>query len=117
MAHVSIAINGRNYTVACDDGEEAHLSYLAGIVDQKVSELTRSIGQVPEGRLLLMACLVLADELSERQEQVELLGAELTQVREGGRETGARNAQAEVTVAQVLEAATRRIEDIAARLS
>ena len=68
MAQVQIMINGRPYAVACDDGQEAHVERLGRYLEQKVSGLVGTVGQVGEARLLLMAGLIVADELSERVE-------------------------------------------------
>ncbi|HVJ53871.1 MAG TPA: cell division protein ZapA [Aliidongia sp.] len=66
MAQVEVTINGRGYLVACDDGQENHVARLGQYLDQKVSVLVKSVGQVGDARLLLMAGLLVADELSER---------------------------------------------------
>ena len=65
MAQITVSINGREYDIACDDGQENHLIELSKIVDKRVGELTDVIGQVGDARLLVMASLLLADELSE----------------------------------------------------
>ena len=65
MAQVTITINDRNYDIACDDGQEVHLIKLSQFVDKRVRELIDAIGQVGDARLLVMASLLLADELSE----------------------------------------------------
>ncbi len=64
MGHVSINVNGRDYQIACDDGEEQHIEYLAGYINHHAQDLVGRAGQVGEARLLLMTALVLADELS-----------------------------------------------------
>ncbi|MCW8835585.1 MAG: cell division protein ZapA [Rhodospirillales bacterium] len=65
MAHVSITVNARKYEIACDDGQEAHLRRLAEYVDKRVEELVAAVGQIGDTRLMLMASLLLADELSD----------------------------------------------------
>lgn len=65
MAQVTLTVNGRNYEVACGDGEEARLSALAAEIDDRVKDLAKAVGQVGEARLLLLAALLLADELQE----------------------------------------------------
>jgi len=65
MAEVSVRVNGRDYTVACGDGEERHLQQLAQYINERVGELVEQVGQVGEARLLLMAALLVADELAE----------------------------------------------------
>jgi cell division protein ZapA len=65
MAKVNVSILGRNYEVACDDGQEAHLSRLGTYVDKRINELVAAVGEVGEARLLVMVSLLLADELSD----------------------------------------------------
>ncbi|WP_114950815.1 cell division protein ZapA [Sphingosinicella terrae] len=65
MAHVDLDIAGRRYSVACRDGEEAHLRGLAALVDRKAQEATEALGSLTEARQLLFAALLIADELKE----------------------------------------------------
>ena len=65
MAQISIRINEQDYKIACDDGQEKHLASLANYLDSKITELVNSVGQVGESRLLVMACLLITDELLE----------------------------------------------------
>lgn len=65
MGQVTIAVGGRNYSLVCGDGEEAQLQRLAEYVDQKAEMLSASLGRLSEPRLLLMASLLIADELME----------------------------------------------------
>jgi len=102
MAQVNLKINGRDYLVACEDGEEKHLTFLAEYIDQQVKNLVKSVGQVGEARLLLMASLMVADELAETSEELDALKA-------GDMQTTSHDDGA-------LGEICRRIEDIAARL-
>ena len=65
MGQVTVNINGRDYDIACDDGQESHLTKLSEFVDNRLKELVAAVGQVGDSRLLVMANLLLADELSE----------------------------------------------------
>lgn len=62
--NVTLAIAGRNYTIACGPGEEEHVARLGASIDAKLSTLDGLGGQSPE-RVLLYASLLLADELHE----------------------------------------------------
>jgi cell division protein ZapA len=115
MAQVTVLVNGRNYTLACEDGEEEHLTALANLIDSRVAELGRSVGQVGDARLMLMASLVVADELAVANERVEELEQEIEQLKQGD-PAHAGTAANEDAFAEVLESAAKRIEDIAARL-
>ena len=63
MAQVDVSVNGQSYRIACEDGQEDRLADLATMVDEKVSDLVKQIGQVGSNRLLVMAALIIADEL------------------------------------------------------
>ena len=65
MSQITVVVNGRKYDIACDDGQEAHLTRLAQYIDRRVDELIAAVGQVGDARLLVMASLLIADELSE----------------------------------------------------
>ncbi len=64
MAQVSFRINGYAYTIGCQDGEEPHLTAMAEQIEQRV-EKVKALGQSGEARLLVMAALVMADELHD----------------------------------------------------
>ncbi len=64
MSNVCLLIGGREYSVACDDGQERHIASLGRLIDRKLSEMPGVAGQ-SEARSLLYAALLLADELHE----------------------------------------------------
>lgn len=110
MGVATLTINGRNYEVSCDDGQEGHLQKLAEHVDERVRELADSVGQVGEARLLVMASLLVADELYDAYRQIHVLsGAEAGQTAAGGEGSG--------QAAAALEICAQRIEAIAERLA
>ena len=76
MPQISITINGRTYPVACNEGEEQRIRDLARTIDSKVASFARSVGQAGEARLLVLAALVLADELAEANEALRGLRAQ-----------------------------------------
>ena len=65
MGQVVVEIGGRNYPLSCRDGDEAHLTGLAAHIASKAEGLTGSLGPLSEARLLLMAALMVADELHD----------------------------------------------------
>jgi cell division protein ZapA len=75
MAQVSITINGRTYPVACNEGEEERIHELARGIDTRVAQFARHFGQAGEARLLVLAALVMADELAEAHETIKRLGS------------------------------------------
>lgn len=71
MAEVTIEVGGRRYDVACRDGEEDQLRVLARLVDEKAMHARSTVGGMNEARQLLLAALLLADELADlRQGQL-----------------------------------------------
>jgi len=95
---VTVTVNGRAYKVACPPGEEDRLRALGASLDRRVTELAKSFGQVGEGQLLVVAGLLLADELDE-----------LTQ------RTASREPE-EDRAAQLIESLALRVERLAAQL-
>lgn len=111
MAQVDIKINGRDYRIACEDGQEAHLSNLAKYLDDKVDELVEEVGQIGDASLMVMAGLLVTDELSDLREELKDL-----------RNQGARDAQsavdeAEDRLAGQIDALATRIEMFAGALA
>ncbi len=100
MPVVKVSVNGQDYQVVCEEGQEAHLGNMADYVDKRVAQLAEDVGQVGEARLILMASLMIADELSDAIDEMDGL-------RSG---TGAEDASA------TYEHLASRIESIAARL-
>lgn len=113
MPIVNVLINGRAYPITCDDGEEEHLRQLAQFLDSRVRELIASVGQVGDARLLLMAGLLITDELSDARAKLALLEQETPGKPRAKTAVG----PAEDSVAEALEKAASRLEAIAARLT
>jgi cell division protein ZapA len=113
MPQISLNINERNYQVTCDDGQEAHLRKLAGHLDERIQDLVAAVGQVGEGRLLVMASLMVADELFEAYKEIHALKTANGGAANDGPGAGVAGEDA---TAAALEACAQRIETIAARL-
>jgi cell division protein ZapA len=103
MGQVVVKVNGREFPVSCADGQESRIRRLAQYVDAKVAEFVKVTGQVGEARLILLAALVITDELSDANEALAQERAR-NRAPDGGGEaaTGIRNM-------------AQRIENIAAR--
>ena len=108
MPQVTIAINGRSYAIACDPGEEERIRQLARMIDAKVVGFAKDAPQAGEARLLVLAALLLADELAETKETLRR-----------GRERSPANGPAnvdEAALASGIDRLASRIENVAARL-
>lgn len=75
MAQVSVKINGFVYNVGCEDGQEEHLSAMAAQVDSRIESIKALGGNSGESRLLLLAALLMADELHDVRIELEALRA------------------------------------------
>jgi cell division protein ZapA len=115
MPLVNVLVNNHAYTVACDEGEEEHLRALAKFVDTRVRQLVETVGQVGDARLLLMASLVIADEMSEAMSRLEERDKEMATLKNSP-PNNEKSPSTEDMLADALEKATRQIEDIAQRL-
>jgi cell division protein ZapA len=109
LARVSVTINGRKYQIACEDGQEAHLARLASYVDNRISELVASVGQIGDSQLLVMASLLIADEMSDAYRELETMRS----MEHGG---AAARVDAEENLGIAMESLAARIENVAARL-
>lgn len=105
MAEIDVTVNGHVYRVACEDGEEEHLMSIAEHLNTHAGKLAGQLGQVGETRLMLMAGLLVGDELSDALDRVEAL--------EGQAATASAT---EGASSEAMNAAARRIEGIAARI-
>jgi cell division protein ZapA len=108
MASVEVEIAARKYSVACRDGEEAHLRSVAAIVDSKAQDAAKALGSLSEARQLLFASLLLADELKEqRSGQPQAPQAQAVP---------AARAEPDPAIADALERLAGRIESLAEQL-
>jgi cell division protein ZapA len=73
MALVTVTINGYAHTVGCEDGQETHLRAMAAAVDQRVQSVKAVAGQGNEAQLLVLAALMLADELHDMRAEADAL--------------------------------------------
>jgi cell division protein ZapA len=111
MGQVSVTVNGRQYDVGCDDGQEDRLRQLVDYVDGRMCEMVEAVGQIGEARLLLMASLLLADELSDARAELEIR----REAPVDGTEAAADHVRD--AIGAEIEALADRIEVIAARLN
>lgn len=116
MPHVEIAIGGRTFEVACQDGEEHFLHSAAKMLDEEAQHISAQVGRMPEARMLLMAGLMLADKtagLEEKLKAGDTRAAQL-QARIDTLESAA-TTPSQVDVPLVPVGLTKSMEEIAAR--
>ncbi|WP_306118775.1 MULTISPECIES: cell division protein ZapA [unclassified Roseitalea] len=76
MPQVSVIIDGKSYRMACDPGQEDHLSELAARLDRYVAHLKSSFGEIGDLRVTVMAGIMILDELDQAQKRAGELEAE-----------------------------------------
>jgi cell division protein ZapA len=109
MATVTVEVNGRTYSVGCENGQETHVAALARHFDTHVREVAEAVGQVGELRLFLMAALLTADEAADQRYRIAQLEAELERLRTA-------RAEVEAVAARAIASTAARIEDLTQRL-
>ncbi len=77
MAQVTVRINGYAYTLGCDDGQEHHLQKMAASVEERINSIKALGGQSGEARLLVLAALLMADELHDQSVLLDKVKSEL----------------------------------------
>ena len=108
MSQVTFEVNGRPYTVGCEDGQEAHLTELSRLFDRQVRQVSQEVGQLGETRLFLMGALLLADELADVRLRLAHAQSDLARLQSDA-------ARLEGRAAVALDAAARKIEAIASK--
>jgi cell division protein ZapA len=117
MAQVNVTINGRQFRMACEDGQEGHLIELARDLDMRISGLRSKFGEIGDTRLTVMAALTVADELAEAGQRVKRLEEELAALQDARVLTSDRNRAAQASIAAALGVAAERIENITKKLN
>ncbi len=118
MPELRITVGGREYEVACQEGEEHFLRAASEMLNTEASALVNQIGRMPESRMLLMAGLLLADKTAGVEDRYRAMEtkvgaqeAELEQLRLAASGADAAGAQSSETYAALAE----RYAELAAR--
>lgn len=77
MPQVAVNINGKMYKMACSDGQEAHLLELASQLNQSITRLKESFGEIGDQRLTVMAAIMAHDKLNELEIELEQIKNEM----------------------------------------
>ena len=110
MNHVNVTINGRQYRMACEDGQEARLLKLAESLELRIQSLRGKFGEIGDARLTVMAALTVCDELLDANARIRALEGELETLRDVRVAAADRATATQVAVANALNAAAERIE-------
>jgi cell division protein ZapA len=117
MSSVNITINGKQYRVACEPGQEQRLTQLAQDFDDRIASMRTRFGEVGDARLTVMAAMMLGDELVDAKAKVARLEADvgaLTDARVGATD---RLSRTEAAVVSALDSVSDRIERMTLALS
>jgi cell division protein ZapA len=117
VAQVNVTINGRQFRMACEDGQESHLTKLAKEFDDRIAGLRSQFGEVGDTRLTIMAALTIADELMETTKKLRRLEEEVAAMQDARVVATDRTQTAQADIAAAFNAAAERIESIAKRLN
>jgi cell division protein ZapA len=117
MTQVTATIAGRQFRLACEDGQEDHLVALAKDIDARIVELRRKFGEIGDTRLTVMAALTVADELAEATRKVRRLEEEITALQDARAVSSDRAKEAAAAVVGAFNSAAERIEGITKKLN
>jgi cell division protein ZapA len=117
MAQVVTTIAGRQFRLACEDGQEDHLQALAKEVDQRIIDLRRKFGEIGDTRRTVMATLMVADELVEAMQKMRRLEEEVAALQDARLVAADRAKAASDAVVGAFNSAAERIEGITKKLN
>ena len=110
MSHINVTINGRQYRMACEEGQEVRLLKLAENLEARVESLRGKFGEIGDARLTVMAALTVCDELVDAGNRVRAMEQELTELRDFRNAAVERARMTQTAVVNALNAAAERIE-------
>ena len=110
MSHINVTINGRQYRMACEEGQEVRLLKLAESLETRIQSLRGKFGEIGDARLTVMAALTVCDELLDAGVQIKTLEQELESLRNVRVAANDRARETQAAVASALNAAAERIE-------
>lgn len=117
MAQVTVSIDGKAYRMACEEGQEQHLTELAAGFDRYVSHLKGQFGEIGDLRLTVMAGIMIMDELSEMTRRLAALEGQVEELRRGRDSVIADVSREEEAIAVALGELTSQIQGMTAKLS
>ena len=110
MNHINVTINGRQYRMACEEGQEVRLLKLAESFESRIQNLRGKFGEIGDARLIVMAALTVCDELLDAVNRIRSLEEELATLRDVRASAADRAKATQTAVANALNAAAERIE-------
>jgi len=117
MSQVIATIAGRQFRLACEDGQEDHLQALAKDIDQRIIDLRRKFGEIGDTRLTVMAALMVADQLAEAMHKMRRLEEDVAALQDARLVAADRAKAASDAVVGAFNSAAERIEGITKQLN
>ena len=117
MTQVTVTIDGKAYRMACEEGQEDHLTDLAGRFDRYVGHLKGQFGEIGDLRITVMAGIMVMDEMAELSRKVSLLEAEVASLKSAGEGAVEHRQQADQALVATLGELTGRLDALAGKLS
>jgi cell division protein ZapA len=117
VAQVIASIAGRQFRLACEDGQEERLQALAKDLDERIEGLRKKFGEIGDTRLTVMAALMVSDELAEAARKIRRLEEEANGLQDARVVAADRAKAASVAVVNAFNSAAERIEGITKKLN
>ena len=110
MNHINVTINGRQYRMACEEGQEARLLQLAESFETRIENLRGKFGEIGDARLTVMAALTVCDELLDASHRIRSLEEELAALRDLRAAAADKTRSTQIAMANALNSTADRIE-------
>ena len=116
MAEVTVTVDGKAYRMACEEGQEDHLTELAAKFDRYVGHLKGQFGEIGDLRITVMAGIMVMDELNEVQQQLQGVEGEISGLKKTRDTALAKIDDTDTDLAQSIGQVTAQLVQIAAKL-
>lgn len=117
MPQVTVTIDGKQYRMACDEGQEEHLISLAERFDRYVSHLKEAFGEIGDQRVTVMAGIMVMDELAELQKRMKGMESEVATLRKTRDDALVKADKNDAALTGALGTLAERMEALAAKVS
>ncbi len=109
MPELTIEIGGRIFEVACEAGQEPSLARAAKLLDDEATRVSEAAGRTTEKRMLLLAGLMLADNMTALEDRYAALEDKVRAAEERTRIAEAKSAMLAANALKLETEATHRI--------
>jgi len=117
VSHVNVTISGRQYRMACEEGQEQRLQGLADDFESRIVALRKKFGEVGDARLTVMAAIMIADELLDAKQERSRLEIDVAALQVARASANERAHRSEAAMLVALDEAAERIEKLTQALS